>query len=78
MTKCNTNHEERIHLFLTINQRSDAPSSRCDQNSLKGIHNIIMKLTTIQIAKIAARQKIFDCNQRIKRLFEKKNPSSTR
>ena len=78
MTECNTNHEERIHLFLTINQRSDAPSSRCDQNILwKGF--IIMKLTTIQVAKIAARQKIFEfIKQRIESLFEKKDPSSTR
>ena len=35
---------------------------------------IIMKLTTIQVAKIAARQKIFEfIKQRIERLFEKKS-----
>ena len=34
---------------------------------------IIMKLTTIQVAKIASRQKIFEfIKQRIERLFEKK------
>ena len=37
-----------------------------------------MKLTTIQVAKIAARQIFKFIKQRILRLFEKKNPSSTK
>ena len=60
---------EKATLFITINQRSDTSSSRYDQNSLKGC--FLMESTTIQVAKIAARQKIYSQSMsRVTGIFE--------